>query len=306
MNCQKITAVLTEVARDRMMDAAARQRALAHAAQCAPCAAHLENERVLTAMLNALAAEDQSHAAPLERETTLLAAFARQTAAAATITKTQTTAQMTAPPTLQTTLQTPAPRPLRWWRIAAALFVVALATLALTMWRSPSQGVTAPLNAGYATTEKLEPPTANIPGSGAEAPAVRQGAQPDLSQPTSPSPPAAEQKIVPPVRRRERRDTSTMAGLHLAQNRASDRQTANRAGSRETTDSEEIVTGFIPLTPGYTLEMNEGGQLVRVELPRATLSSFGLPVNTSRLNEPVTADVVLGNDGIARAIRFVR
>ena len=33
---------------------------------------------------------------------------------------------------------------------------------------------------------------------------------------------------------------------------------------------------------------------------------FGLPMNMDRANERIKADVVVGNDGLARAIRFVR
>ena len=50
----------------------------------------------------------------------------------------------------------------------------------------------------------------------------------------------------------------------------------------------------------------EGGQIVRVEVPRSALASFGLPMNAERAGERVKADVVLGYDGVARAIRFVR
>jgi hypothetical protein len=69
----------------------------------------------------------------------------------------------------------------------------------------------------------------------------------------------------------------------------------------------ESMTDFIPLvadaTPATPLE---GGQLVRVQVPRAALASLGLPLNAERGNEPVTADVLVGYDGLARAIRFVR
>jgi hypothetical protein len=68
----------------------------------------------------------------------------------------------------------------------------------------------------------------------------------------------------------------------------------------------EIVTDFMPLTYGAALSPNEGAQLVRVELPRSALVSLGLPVNVERANERVKADVLLGHDGLARAIRFVR
>jgi hypothetical protein len=67
----------------------------------------------------------------------------------------------------------------------------------------------------------------------------------------------------------------------------------------------EIATDFFALTPGAELAGMESGQLVRVQLPRNVLASFGLPVNQERLNKPVTAQVLIGQDGIARAIRFL-
>jgi hypothetical protein len=46
--------------------------------------------------------------------------------------------------------------------------------------------------------------------------------------------------------------------------------------------------------------------MVRVELPRSAMVSFGLPVHMDRVNEKVKADVLLGVDGLAQAIRFVQ
>jgi hypothetical protein len=70
--------------------------------------------------------------------------------------------------------------------------------------------------------------------------------------------------------------------------------------------AREIATDFIPLGLVNTTTLQDGGQIVRVELPRSALVSFGLPVNMDRLNEKVKADVWLGVDGTARAIRFVQ
>ena len=49
----------------------------------------------------------------------------------------------------------------------------------------------------------------------------------------------------------------------------------------------------------------EGGQVLRVELPRSALLSFGLPMNPDRAGERVKADVLISSDGLPRAIRFV-
>ena len=70
--------------------------------------------------------------------------------------------------------------------------------------------------------------------------------------------------------------------------------------------SQEIATDFIPLVHGNSMNLMESGQLIRVELPRSALVSFGLPMNMERADELVKADEVVGTDGLARAIRFVR
>ena len=68
----------------------------------------------------------------------------------------------------------------------------------------------------------------------------------------------------------------------------------------------EIATDFIPLSYMSAASLQDGGQIVRVQLPRAALANFGLPVNMDRYNERVKADVLFGVDGRAHAIRFVQ
>jgi hypothetical protein len=68
---------------------------------------------------------------------------------------------------------------------------------------------------------------------------------------------------------------------------------------------KEIATDFIPLTYGDP-NVGSDAQMVRVELPRSAMASFGLPVNMDRADQRVKADVLLGSDGLARAIRFVQ
>jgi len=71
-------------------------------------------------------------------------------------------------------------------------------------------------------------------------------------------------------------------------------------------DDIEVVTEFFPLREGEDLTALASGQMLRVELPGSALSDVGLPVTPETVNTPVKADVVLGDDGLARAIRFVR
>jgi hypothetical protein len=66
----------------------------------------------------------------------------------------------------------------------------------------------------------------------------------------------------------------------------------------------EVVTNFIPVM--VDPDPFERGRLVRVKLPRSALSAFGLPVNEEHFEERIQADVLVGEDGLARAIRFVK
>jgi hypothetical protein len=66
----------------------------------------------------------------------------------------------------------------------------------------------------------------------------------------------------------------------------------------------EVVTEFFPLiedAPPF-----ERGELLRVSLPASAMRGVGLPVNEDRLTDMVQADVLVGQEGLARAIRFVR
>jgi hypothetical protein len=81
---------------------------------------------------------------------------------------------------------------------------------------------------------------------------------------------------------------------------------SRRGEASEASGGEEVTTEFIPLMQGAAYSQAEATHLVRVELPRSALSSFGIPVNAERAGGRVKADVLLGEDGTARAIRFVR
>jgi hypothetical protein len=62
---------------------------------------------------------------------------------------------------------------------------------------------------------------------------------------------------------------------------------------------------FIPLPNAERISPNEDVNLVRVEVPRSTMIALGYDVSADRASEPVEAEVVLGADGLARAVRFL-
>lgn len=69
----------------------------------------------------------------------------------------------------------------------------------------------------------------------------------------------------------------------------------------------EMVTAFFPLR--YSTIPVSGGRLVRLEVPRHAVRAFGVETTEStleRASSTILADVFVGDDGLARAVRFVR
>jgi hypothetical protein len=75
--------------------------------------------------------------------------------------------------------------------------------------------------------------------------------------------------------------------------------------SGENSVETEVVTIFFILKEGENLTTMENLSLVRIELPGSAISELGIPIVLDTANARVNADVVLGQDGLARAIRFV-
>ena len=62
---------------------------------------------------------------------------------------------------------------------------------------------------------------------------------------------------------------------------------------------------FVALSYGEDLGELDSVQVVRVELPRTALAALGWAGSDSAQTGPVKAEVIVGHDGVARAIRFV-
>jgi hypothetical protein len=62
---------------------------------------------------------------------------------------------------------------------------------------------------------------------------------------------------------------------------------------------------FIPLPNADRLPQDEDLNVVRVEVPRSAMIALGYSVPEDRAAERVRADVVMGSDGLARAVRFL-
>lgn len=64
----------------------------------------------------------------------------------------------------------------------------------------------------------------------------------------------------------------------------------------------EAATEFIALS---YLPQTESGQVVRVKVPRSIMVSLGVTTNAENTGKLVNAEVIVGDDGAARAIRFL-
>jgi hypothetical protein len=290
MNCNEFETLVNDLARKRMMDAALRNETDSHAKDCARCHARLIEEKQLTVGLRALAILDENKKAPASMEASLLAAFRKNSSSTHT--------PIAAMPSLSSTASHKS-RINLWW-VAAAVFLILFAIAALRLQqphkieKAPEQMVQQQpkpqeLSPDNKEDKKIVPDNSPAPDKNDEL-----HVNADNRQRKAPRQNVSRkdlQKLSPQVANNESTgSTSTPEAL---------------PGPEQLTQNE-VTTPFISLTQGYTLPMPEGGQLLRIEMPRSALASFGLPVNEERMNGRIKADVVVGNDGIPRAIRFVR
>ena len=317
MNCQQFTTLIVEAARGRMMDASARDGAMRHADACAACAARLAQEQSLTAALRAVALDMKDLSAPASVEAKLLAAFQESLApsnASAATNVSHAPLQTSVAPSALASLRT---RRFAWvaTAIAASLVLAALAAL-YTQFAPSTTPSSHDLASNNGKTEhiKASPPvnaaTISTPplASSDESTAPPEGAVTQAGQRVKPQ--RSQGKLARGATPRMITASQVIDGgsaIIEADEGEASRVGASAANGAARPSEPESMTDFISLvadaTPATPLE---GGQLVRVQVPRAALASLGLPLNAERGNEPVKADVLVGYDGLARAIRFVR
>ena len=82
------------------------------------------------------------------------------------------------------------------------------------------------------------------------------------------------------------------------------RKVARKVAAVSRPQAHEVVTDFFPLmNPAPSFGR---GQMLRVQLPVSAMQTVGLPVREEHLDDLVQADVLVGEEGMPRAIRFVR
>ena len=173
-------------------------------------------------------------------------------------------------------LATRSAQPRYWWAAVAAVLLIAM-TVAAMWWRSatPQQQV-----ARDEAPKQVETPK---------------------PAPNGPSDVTPKEALLTADNLEPRRQAQTPKPLrrNTMPRQVPETQLANHV-------SNEIATDFMPLGDLSPAMIQDGGQIVRVKLRRSALVRFGLPVNMERYNENVKADVLVGSDGLAHAIRFVQ
>ena len=72
------------------------------------------------------------------------------------------------------------------------------------------------------------------------------------------------------------------------------------------TTPEQMYSAFIPIGNCRSLDCLDRARMMRIDLPRSSVSYFGIPkARIQSQGDRIVADVLVGEDGIARAIRFV-
>jgi hypothetical protein len=280
MTCSDFETIIIEIARDSLMDSATRELGLEHIRRCTTCATLLVEERALSRDLRALSARCAAEEVPERIETALLAAFrqapgqAGQTRRSApTIVAPRTVAPRTV--ALRTVApRTVAPRRRRWLLAVAALALLTFG-ISLAAWIASSHKQVAPAigsTAGGASPTSVHAPHEK---SDQTRPQVADVLPPD--------------RRVPAPRSEKRQKRSANVNRLSASNDA----------------PSEFVTPFFSVMQGGELIPFDGGQLVRVRMPRSNLIPLGIPLDQERASETIKADVLLSNDGLARAIRLV-
>lgn len=276
MTCESFNNVVHELSTGRSLDGRMERDARTHSSECDECASVLEQQRRLTALLGQVATADAELEAPDRIEATVLGAF-RLAHGTANVVPLRSVA---AAPVV-----TPRQFSRRWLAAAAAIVIGVAGTL--FTWQAMERGpnvVPKPEGVSIAvkpSSETASPPLPATPPQDRSAGRESYGGSvPGRGIPEGP--------VIP------------------VSNNSGARRTTRPVRPLPTSEPTELVTDFYSLVPASGFAPTEGGQLVRLQVPRASLASLGVPLPYGNPDGSVTADLVMGYDGVAHAIRFVQ
>ena len=269
MNCRDFANDLPAIAHDQTVEPLARKRALAHTENCARCARQLAEARVIAAGVRGVKAEIAGQQAPARVEATLRQAFRKRAAA----------------PKRSKTVPAPTRAP-RWSRraigMAAALILIS-ALLTSAFWYQ--------LRQSDHSLNRVAVAAASSPNQVDRWMAMKTRVEPVKP----PSGPGTHLKRAPQVIHPREADRVIARG-------------SKPAGDAPSADEEtHALTDFILLTVMSAETAMDSGQVIRVKVPLSTFFALGVaPLGAEHADKLVNAEIVVGDDGVQRAIRLVK
>ncbi|MBS1809944.1 MAG: hypothetical protein JST84_17420 [Acidobacteria bacterium] len=281
MNCLDFDKIVMDVARSEtqgvLMDAIAKQQALAHAQNCTRCANCLASEKALTQGLRAVVLDDRQLGAPVVIENALLAAFRRQ-------------ADEKAVPVVVAPVESPFKlffSWMRWGLIAAA--AVALIVFAVARVTQPQPASL--LAAGNSATPT---PSTSVNVKEPEPNPVPQVKADPALEMASTAPP---NRLAVPIKAAPVRRAAQLPRGNVTVD----------VGPFELDEPERLSPNdFLVFDYARNLPPADSTELMRVRLPRSRLAPLGIPLPREvRNSDFVNADFLVGSDGVPRAIRVL-
>lgn len=276
MRCQEFETRVVDLVRGEVRDSELATRCWAHAATCSVCAELLLAQEKLTAGLETLAASAEQNLALERIESVLRTAFQAQLARPqGRLAPRMFAAKASRPVGIASSRLA--------WAMGAAAALLILGIVMAARWR-------------WAPTS---PPVAQVrvtpdQSGGAAEPAPR-------ARKHETSAPAAS------VVRHSHTQATKKAPAARTPAGGKSNSKARPANPVRRNPNDEFAGDFIQLPYGSGLPLDEGWEMVRVSLPRSALESLGvMPVDEQAPGEKITAELLLGEDGLARGIRFVQ
>jgi len=310
MNCSEFEACLLELVAEESHGERVPAEARSHASTCSRCAARLAEERALVAGLRAWANSTRREMAAAHLEGALLTRFRELGRAKAAV------------PDVQSPKRPSWKTPACVGLAASVLLLLGWALVQFTRETGVDQAQDQPAPKPPASSEEKAAAPGKIPSLGRVA-AGADGVGPwsDTTQREGlavppppergillrkrPEPSSEPVRKVRPVKPRPTQVSTPVTDSQIQYALGSSRR-KERPVETERTAVDRFETEFIPFMAAGPQFLSEQRQFVRVKLPRSALQVFGLPMNMERAREPVQADVMLGEDGRALAVRFVR
>jgi len=268
MNCSDCIELMPELVRPVLIEASRRDGAFKHVESCESCSHRFALEVEMQANLSAMRDEDRSLSAPEEIKRNLVAAFREQQA-----------------------VSVENPRQINGsWRIAlgavAAVLLLLVGYVFLSWMRVERDN-----RAAFVTPTPV-PTTSPEKSSGTQVAKLFGGSEQMRLSTDKPKKAKNRGRAEKPERAEKPAQVGSVS-YELGEFKAF-------------TPRVELATDFIPLIAARGLPPSDSGQVIRVSMPRSAMAYFGLPVPPEAPGQQVSADVLVADDGLARAIRFVR